>query len=654
LQDKPWIARDSVKQAAIYRRSILIPQFQQGQVVLVEFGAVNYGAEVYLVDGAKETRVGAHEGPMMPFYADLTPNVAPGKDYVLEVKAFPQAVCKTGVPSGFIYPDAWTKPAKGWACRFSAGITKYVRLAVYPIVRISDIFVRTSVDKTELSVQVTVQNYSSQLQTVALHGELSPWKHEAWNYPSLPDSAPVEIAAGSERTVVLGPVLWSLGPKSYWWPNKPFQEDYQAVLHNLNVTLTVGNHLVQKRTQRFGFVEWTEGSYYYLVNGIRINYLSDATPEPGMSEYDCYSVSPAFLPPTVLGTGCPETWKRYMRLGICSNRIHQSTPTPYMMDVADEVGFMLIPETGIRGYSPGLHWDGAGFTNAEREIAMLCRTHPSVCRYSLQNECDPKWVPAEADALVTVDDTRPLVFEDNIQKKPGIVNGQHAHAYPMLHYRSFKTPIKEICGMGESAWPRPGPEEFVAQAVNGRCMDVCYYSGWDWLNYWPNFLEGMSYKRHAWKQANSVYPKDRQDGVDGWNSPLIHWVQTLFSPYLVLDRDFYFQNQMFDQSWPRKIPAVSAGDQVTRRLEIFNDGLFGNRLTVSWEAHWDSENGTTAASGELPAVNADPGFHTSANFVFTAPSVSTPRTLYLILKARKDGVLVFKDDQIRFLVRNAK
>lgn len=44
-----------------------------------------------------------------------------------------------------------------------------------------------------------------------------------------------------------------------------------------------------------------------------------------------------------------ETWSRYMRVGITSNRIHQSTPTQAMMDAADEVGFLLKPESPIRG-----------------------------------------------------------------------------------------------------------------------------------------------------------------------------------------------------------------------------------------------------------------------------------------------------------------
>ena len=382
LQDQPWIPLDSVKKVALYQRTFIAPPLSSGEVLILEFGAVNYGAAVYLVDATTEKLVATHEGPMMPFSADLTPYVVPGKNYTLKVEALPRGSCKTGVPTGFLYPDVWTKPGNGWACRFSGGITKFIRLAVYPGVRIGDIFVRTSVSKTELSAEVTVHNSTAREQTIVLHARLSPWNDLRWNYPVLADSAPTVIPAQGDQKIVLGPVTWSLGSKSYWWPNKPFREDYQAVLHHLNVTLTVGNQVVENKRQRFGFVEWTEGPFYYLVNGVRLNYLSDATPEPGMSAYDCYSTSPAFLPPTGPGTGAPGTWKRYMRLGICSNRIHQSTPTPYMMDAADEVGFMLIPETGIRGYEPGLHWDGTAFPASRTRAGHALPNAPE--RLSLQ------------------------------------------------------------------------------------------------------------------------------------------------------------------------------------------------------------------------------------------------------------------------------
>ena len=112
-----------------------------------------------------------------------------------------------------------------------------------------------------------------------------------------------------------------------------------------------------------------------------------------------------------------------------------------------------------------------------------------------------------------------------------------AHAYAMLHYKDLQCPpghsfaggicAKQpiITGLGECAWCiREGLESYAAVAVESRQYDIAYIAGWDLLNYWPNFLAGMSYAKHAWKQQECVY-RDRVDGVDGWNSSVVEWVQ---------------------------------------------------------------------------------------------------------------------------------
>ena len=53
----------------------------------------------------------------------------------------------------------------------------------------------------------------------------------------------------------VGPVPWTLGASSYWWPNVPYQPDYHAKLHNLRVTLSEGAKVLHTRTTRFGFRE---------------------------------------------------------------------------------------------------------------------------------------------------------------------------------------------------------------------------------------------------------------------------------------------------------------------------------------------------------------------------------------------------------------
>ena len=646
----------AVKDHVVYQRKLTIPKNAAGHAIVLELGAVNHGAEVYLVDGSKETLVATHIGPNMPFAADLTAYVVPSHDYLLKIKAYPMWHYQHTVPNGFIYQEGWTQPTNGWASKFSFGIAKYIRLMLYPSVRIRDLFIQPSVSKASLACDLLLENSSAEERGVKLQTRLSSWNSVHWKYPSLPEIT-ATVPAHGQTKVTLGPVNWALGSASYWWPNKPFRENYTPQLHNLDFSLSETGKTLQTLTRRFGFVEWTEGPYYYLVNGVRLNLISDATPEAAMSEYDCYSTAAAFLPPTVAGTGCPETWKRYMRLGICANRIHQSTPTEYMMAAADETGFMLIPETAIRGYQKE-RWHEENFTRAPKELAQACRNHPSVCFYSLQNEQNPAWVGPLADAIVTVDATRPLVFEDSEQNHPGAVFGRSgAHAYAMLHYQSAPTnSTSMIAGMGECAWNgndyqrtnSPFLEKFALEALKGRCANWAYYSGWDWINYWPNFLADMSAAKHVWKQQ---YHEDRKAGLDGWNSPVINWVQRAFSPSLVLDADFYFTNGIYSEKWPAKLPVYSPGQAFERTVLVFNDTLDGDELLLRWSLHWDSPLGPLVDE-KKQSLKIKPGYHVAESIHAQIPSIHTKaaRHVYLVLESVKAGQLMFHDESVCFLV----
>ena len=655
--------RKAVQDHVVYQRTITIPRVSDHQVTLVEFGAVNHGAEVSLVDGHSETLVTTHAGPLMPFAADLTHLVTPGRQYVLKVKAYTPWHYGNKVPVGFAYEEGWKNPQHGWASKFGFGITKYVRLVVFPELRISDVFVRPSVTKASLTYDVWVHNHSKAAKTVTIGAGLTSWNGDGWKYPALPE-AQLTIPGDSERKVTVGPIPWKLGPESYWWPNKPFREDYRARLHFLNLTLKDGKSVVQQKAQRFGFVEWTEGPFYYLVNGVRINQVSDGTPESAMSEYDCYSVSPAFLPPTGPNTGCPDTWKKFMRLGISANRVHQSTPTQYMLDVADELGFMLIPETAIRGCQ-AQEWHDEYLPQAVAEMARFSRNHPSVCRYSLANEIKPGWVPDLIDAIQQDDWTRPLVIEDNQANKPARIEGRNrkGHAYAMLHYRAHPQPIKMITGLGEYAWQwdghqqggrdalfgNGGLEEFGSVGAEMRRWDIAYMAGWDFINYWPNFLEGMSHAKHVWKQ--SCYPRDRADGVDGWESPVVRRVGKYFHPYLVMDVRLHELNSKPD-NWPQHTDPYAPGQRIERKLEIFNDGLRGRRFSLEWVARWDSAEGEVVSSGTLDPIFVDPGFHKTTDLVLTAPDTAVERKLFVVLRSSLEGKEVFREEEIYFLVKS--
>ena len=513
-RQEPQIPIKSVKDFVLYERKVEIPASAAGQAVLLECDAVNYGAEI-LLDGKS---AGEHHGALMPFEVDLTSLVHPGQTHVLQIKAFPRQHYKTvktenrrlrsSIPVGFDYGDYASDNARS---KFAYGITRGIKLVIAPTVRVADVFIKPSVPASNLTAEVTLQNHTRTEKVVRLSAAFHAWNQGAdWKYPAVPEKE-ARVPANGKTVVTLGPVSWTLGPKSYWWPNIPFREDYQAQLHFLDVNLREGETIRQSVSTRFGFCTHAEGPLYYTVNGVRVNGRSDATTESQL-DYDAYS-APAFTAPTKPGTGCQETWRRYMRVGMNMNRVHQGTPTEYMMQAADETGFLLIPETALRGASDQ-GWHDIYTPETVRDLARACRQHPSTARYCLSNEI--QWHDTDfteewrslIDAILEVDDTRPLVYEvydkkfsvatakglrmgsppsrlpllrdeqSSDQRIEGIKRG---HAYLMHHYPArMPRPAKEMFGIGEYAWGGQGGglDSFIQGAPDMRRNDICYFAGW--------------------------------------------------------------------------------------------------------------------------------------------------------------------------------
>ena len=643
----------------VYQRSIAIPNGGPDRVIKILFGGVNHGAEVYINDKLVTT----HVGPQMPFEADITDQVTAGNTYTLKVKVYSTAH----------YGRAGGVP---WYAR-GQGIVRYIKLAVYPQVYVKDVFVRSSVTNRQLAYDVWIHNAGTSSRSVALEAGLASWNKRAWTYPALP-AKPVVLPPKVVTKVTVGPVAWELGQASYWWPNIPFREDYAAQLHNVNLTVKQGTTALDSLTQRFGFVEYGEGPYYYTINGVRIGVqaaASDTEPATGFAR------DPAFLPPTGPKTGCPETWRRYLRLGINTLRTHQTTPSDYMMQAADEVGFMIIPETPIRGSDNSNTAFGPVYMpQAERELAQVSRNHPSVCRYSLYNEADGRVTGGGAfieppgpdgkaapeltmliDAIREVDDSRPLVVECDQHAPYGRIDGANGgHAYAMLHYQNYRDwPQKQtILGLGEYAfqeWP-PSYCALISTFAGGsnaalartgdlgldmRMRDIPYFSILTVSGFWGNFLEGRTGRR------------DRKDGVDGWGSEEITFIQHALDPYVVVDRAFHAKdnNLCYSKGWPLTPPWYTGRQTISREVEVFNGGVLGDRMSVLWEARWDSPAGRIAASGALEPFRVEPGFHVTKTISFPVPASDASAKS---VAAPAGGRIVYTEDRLFFNVDERK
>ena len=676
-QQEPQISSADVKDYAVYERTITIPAEAKGQVVKILFGGCNYGAEVYLDD----QKITEHHAPMTPFEADVTAVAKPGQTQRLKVKAYARyhyGRPAPNVPVGFDFNKGMTKSYEGHT-KYPYGLTGYVRLALYPSVHIEEVFIRPSVSGKSLAYDVWIANSSATEREVVLKGALSSWDKRTWSYPALPDRT-VRLAPGEVQKVTVGGVPWTLGAASYWWPNIPFREDYQATLHWLKLDLFDGGSRsvatdkekaapterrspLHEKCVRFGFVEYQEGPFYYTVNGVRFTSFGDSNSYGQIGEYDCWTETPAFLPPHGGFQGCAESWKRYQRIGFNDMRLSTSVPTRYMLETADEAGYMLVPEGGSWGNGTS-KFDKTNFCFQVQETIRAARNHPCVARYSLANESLPadfaspknewRWL---IDAAVEADPTRPYVFEVNTGQTGAVLGMEKGHAHQMGHYEMMPH-VKSgdhIRGMGECAWATDGMAYYTSYVLAMRLNDWAHFAPWSWLNFWPNFLEGMNAERHPWKSNDYG---DRKDGVDGWGSAIVQTMQWALHPYLVIDRGLLDANELITENsksgaikWPYWVPTYSVGSRFERPIEVFNNALTGDTLALSWSAHWESPSGPLAGEGTVGPFKIEPGFHAAQTVAFETPNSGQPqRTLFLVLESVKDGKVVYHDERSRFTV----
>ena len=224
----------------------------------------------------------------------------------------------------------------------------------------------------------------------------------------------------------------------------------------------------------------------------------------------------------------------------------------------------------------------------------------------------------------------------------------------MQHYDPIVKGGDHIRGMGECAWATDGMVPFGAMALQMRVNDWAHVAPWSWLNFWPNFLEGMSHERHPWKANDHA---DRNDGADGWGSPAVTFVQRALHPYRVVDRGFLEANPTRPAgtsgqlTWPPRVPRYRAGSRVSRSIEMFNGGLSGRVLGLQWQARWDAPDGELLSEGRIGPVEIEPGFHVTRTVEFPLPqTIQRERALYLVLDSLQGDKSVFQEDGVYFLV----
>ncbi|HEY4463233.1 MAG TPA: glycoside hydrolase family 2 TIM barrel-domain containing protein, partial [Streptosporangiaceae bacterium] len=640
---------DSVD-VAWYRRTVDVPASQQGQRIVLRFEAVNFEATVFW----NGTRVADHAGGLLPFEADVTDQVSWGATNTVHVL----------VRSGNVaarQPDGWHYPNGSWWGQTCWGIWQDVWLLARPATHVQDTFVTTSVSGKRIAVTTTIANSGTAAATVWV-------QHDVRDGPRLVlrSGSQVSVPAGGTAAVTFSrpwadPRLWS--------PDDPH-------LYRLGVTVrpAPGQPASDTYTVRFGFREIAVQGTDILLNGQPVMLRGDAWHYMGSVENSRAYATAWFTMVKALGVN-------YLRL-------HAMPYPPVFYDVADELGLLLVAESGIYGssgnyaLSAGDFWDNCASHLTAR--VLRDRNHPSVVAWSAENEMlaafGPSWaakVAALKPVISALDTTRPIYFEgDGDPESAGDLESTH---YP-LEITTGSTAIPESAYALAPGQPRAGFWDRKKPMLIGEFSSMYYatpaqvsavggpatYAGLDGL--WSAHalivgaqIEGFRYAGvtgiSPW---NTVWygmrplpfdPSRESLPLRGPTGPKLRQVgryAATLNPGFERDLPPWEPNPIHD-AVARVMPAVAAlatdyrthvwgGRTLTRTYAVYDEGGTQRTVTLSWELRL----GGAAPLKGSQQVSVPPDGKTDVTVGIPVPAVDRITTGTLAVSVAAGGAALYR------------
>ena len=349
-----------------YQREVWVPRGWAGERIFVRLDSATCEGTVF-VDG---TKVAEHRGGYMPFEADITDLVAPGRSFRLSV-AVNNELTNASIPPGEIVELADGRRQQEYKHDFYnyAGLHRSVWLYSAPAVRVDDVTVVTGYEGTTGTVDYRVAVTGADDAEVAVR---------------VLDEAGREVATGTgaEGTV-------SVPDVTLWQPGAGY-------LYDLVVEVSRDGELLDSFAQKVGVRTVAVAGKQFLINGEPFYFTGFGMHEDhgtiGKGHSDAHMIQDFQL----------LEWSNANSL--------RTSHYPYseeIMDYADRHGVVVIDETaavglnwaiagGIMGgstggtYEPG-HVDdttAAAHRTAIEELVARDKNRPSVVLWSIANEPD--------------------------------------------------------------------------------------------------------------------------------------------------------------------------------------------------------------------------------------------------------------------------
>jgi hypothetical protein len=364
-----------------------------------------------------------------------------------------------------------------------AGIWQDIDLVAVPVVRVSDVFVQPLVDQDVLKVDVTLRNDGTTAAQVDLAGGAFPWISLAdkdvvsapepkWSLgPSIALHLPstvVTVPAQGEQTVTMQQKVSS--SLKFWTPDDP-------ELYGLILEVKSGDQTTDRKYTRFGWRQVTVSGSQVLLNGKPIVLKGDSWHFLGIPQ---------------MTRRYPWAWFTALHdAHLNAVRLHAEPYPEFYLDVADEMGIMVLDETAIWASDGGPKLDSDLFwkdtVDHVEHLVRRDRNHPSVFGWSVCNEVKPvvqnvfhsppgmydtllKYYTTWADTVRRVDPTRQWISADGDDDAAGELPTFMVHygdAGTMEHASSVGKPW----GVGEASGAYYMTPQEVAKTYGEKAYD---------------------------------------------------------------------------------------------------------------------------------------------------------------------------------------
>jgi hypothetical protein len=358
------------------KRNFNVPENWRGRHLVLHFEAIAGDAEI-LVNGKP---AGTHFGIFLPFDIDVSSLILPGEQNEIAV----------GIRKASLFDKRGnygrrTYQAGSFWGQHIAGIWQDVYIEALPQARVSNIYIKPKVHEYKLEVEVTVINDENKSVDATIGADalqcINRNNHSVDDDPvsltglaadvslSIP-GVKVKLPAHSETKIVLTANV--RGQLKTWLPENPN-------LYGLVVKTTIDGKIADQKYTRFGWREVTFDGSKILLNGKPIVMKGDSWHFLGIPQMTRrYAVA----------------WFKAMRdANLNTVRLHAQPYPSFYLDVADEMGILVLDETAIWASDGGPKMDDPNFwadtKNHVSELIMRDRNHPSVFGWSVSNEVMP-------------------------------------------------------------------------------------------------------------------------------------------------------------------------------------------------------------------------------------------------------------------------